>query len=187
MTSENRAMSEVHSPNFYKAASRYGVYLGLLLILMQTIQYLAGIYVSSVFSILTGSLFIAGVVLVIRDFREKEMNGWLSFGEGVKIGSISSLGAGFLFGGFMLVLTLFIDPGFIDDTILQSIEMLESNNIKLPEDELDRIIENLEKTTAWDFAYAPVLQFGLSGLLISLIASIFLRKSPDSTFEKDTL
>ena len=38
-------MSEAHSPNYFKSASRYGVYLGLLLILMQTIQYLAGIYV----------------------------------------------------------------------------------------------------------------------------------------------
>ena len=178
-------MSEAHSPNYFKSASRYGIYLGLLLILMQTIQYLAGLYVSSVFSILTGSLFVAGVVLVIRDFRDKEMNGWLNFGEGVKVGSISSTAAGFFYGAFMLVLTLFIDPSFIEETILQTIEMLET--ARVPESQMDELIENLEKTTAWDYAYAPVLQFGISGLIISLIATIFLRKSPDNTFEKDTL
>ena len=34
-----------------QAAARYGMYIGMLLILIQTIQYLAGLYVSFFFSI----------------------------------------------------------------------------------------------------------------------------------------
>ena len=87
-----------------RASARYGMYIGMLLILIQTIQYLAGLYVSFLFSILTGSLFVVGVVMLIRDYRDKDLNGWMSYGQGVSVGSLSSVAGGLIYGAFMLIL-----------------------------------------------------------------------------------
>jgi len=170
---------------YLHAASRYGVYLGLMLIAVQTVQYLSGLYISFMFSILTGSLFIAGLVLIIRDFREKYLNGWLSYGEGVRIGSISSLAAGFLYGAFMLLLVLVIDKSFIDEYLMQTMEAFENSG--LPQEQIEKTMDQLqENSSPWAYGYGPVLQYGVSGLLISLVASIFLRKDSGNSFEKDT-
>jgi hypothetical protein len=174
-----------NSNSYLQASSRYGVYLGLLLIAIQTIQYLSGLYVSFMFSILTGSLFIAGVVWVIRDYREKFLSGWLNYGEGVRIGAISSLLAGFLYGAFMLLLVLVIDKSYVDELLIQTQEMMEASG--LPDAEIEKLIDQMqESSNPWAYGYAPVIQFGISGLLISLVASIFFRKNPENSFEKDT-
>ncbi len=174
------------NPNLYlQAASRYGVYLGLLLIGIQTIQYLSGLYISMMFSIFTGSLFIGGLVLVIRDFREKSLNGWLNYGEGVRIGALSSLLSGFLYGAFMLLLVLVIDKAYIEEILIQTQEMMEAS--KIPDDKIEEIMDEMQKSSnPWAYGYAPVLQFGVSGLVISLVASIFLRKNSENSFDKDT-
>jgi hypothetical protein len=173
-------------PNpFLQAASRYGVYLGLMLIGVQTIQYLAGLYISFVFTILAGSLFIAGLVWVIRDFRENFLNGWLSYGEGVRIGAISSLAAGLLYGAFMLLLVLVIDKSFIDEYLIQTQEMMETSG--MPDEQIEKLMDQLQEgSNPWAYGYSPIFQYGISGLLISLVASIFLRKDPENSFDKDT-
>ena len=174
-----------HSNPYLHAASRYGVYLGLMLIGIQTIQYLAGLYLSFVFSILAGSLFLAGLVWIIRDFRENYLNGWVSYGEGVRIGVISSLASGFLYGAFMLLLVLVIDTSFIDEYLIQPQEMMESSGI--PDEEVEKAMEQIQEgSNPWAYGYGPVMQYGISGLLISLVASIFLRKDPENSFDKDT-
>ncbi len=176
---------QTHSNPHFQAASRYGVYLGLMLIGVQTIQYLAGLYISFVFSILAGSLFIAGLVWLIRDFREHYLNGWLTYGEGVRIGAISSLAAGLLYGAFMLLLVLVIDKSFIDEYLIQTQEVMESSG--LPDEEIEKAMDQLQEgSNPWAYGYGPIMQYGITGLLISLIASIFLRKDPANSFDKDT-
>ncbi|MFN5372002.1 MAG: DUF4199 domain-containing protein [Bacteroidia bacterium] len=176
---------QTHSNPYLHAASRYGVYLGLMLIGVQTIQYLAGLYISFIFSILAGSLFIAGLVWIIRDFRENYLNGWLSYGEGVRIGSISALAAGLLFGAFMLLLVLVIDKSYIDEYLIQTQEMMEASG--LPDEDIENTMDQIQEgSNPWAYGYGPIFQFGVSGLLISLIASIFLRKDPANSFDKDT-
>jgi hypothetical protein len=156
-----------------------------MLIGVQTIQYLAGLYISFIFSILAGSLFIAGLVWIIRDFRENYLNGWLSYGDGVRIGSISSLAAGFLFGAFMLLLVLVIDKSYIDEYLIQTQEMMESSGI--PDEDIEKTMDQLQEgSNPWAYGYGPIMQYGITGLLISLVASIFLRKDPANSFDKDT-
>jgi hypothetical protein len=180
MTDTNQNRSVV------QASARYGMYIGMLLILIQTIQYLAGLYVSFLFSILTGSLFVVGVVLLIRDYRDKELNGWMAYGQGVSVGSLSSVAGGLIYGAFMLILVTLVDKSYMDELIIQTQELLESSNV--PPDQIEKSIDQMqENSSPWGFAYGPLVQYGFSGLIISLIASIFFRKTPESTFDQDTL
>lgn len=169
-----------------QAAARYGMYIGMLLILIQTIQYLAGLYVSFLFSISTGTLFVIAVVMLLRDYRDKDLNGWMTYGQGVSIGSLSSVAGGLIYGAFMLVLVMLVDTSYMDELLIQTQEMMESSNV--PADQIEKAIDQMqENSTPWGFAYGPIFQFGVSGLIISLIASIFFRKNAESTFDQDTL
>ncbi len=174
---------ESNSYPYLRATSRYGLYLGLILIGIQTIQYIAGLYESTVINGLSMSLFIAANVLIIRDFRDNSLNGWLKYGEGVKIGLMSSLAAGILTGAFMLLLILVIDKSIIDEILIQMEEEMIESGAKEEEIELSL---NFMGSNIWLFGLGPILQFGSIGLITSLIASIFLRKNPDNSFDKDT-
>lgn len=169
-----------------QAAARYGLYTGLMLVLIQTIQYLAGLYVSFFFSILTGSLFIAAIVLSIRNYRENELSGWLNYGEGVTLGTLLSLAAALIYGAFMLLLVTVIDTTYFDELIIQTQEMMEAS--KVPDEVIEKTIDQMqENSSPLQFAYGPLIQYGVSGLIISLIVAIFFRKAPANSFEKDLL
>lgn len=178
--------SEDQSPNLLRSASVYGLYLGLLLILIQVIQYLSDIYVSAMFSMITGVATIVILVLIIKNYRESKLNGWLTYGQGVGIGTLSAIFAGLLLGGFMLVLVTLIDKEYTEKFLMQ----LEDTLIqaKYPEDKLDEYMDTQrENINRASFAYGPILQFGIGGLIVSLIAALFLRKTSETTFEKDTI
>ncbi len=169
-----------------QAAARYGLYTGLMLVFIQTIQYLAGLYVSFFFSIITGSLFIVALVLSIRNYRDKELNGWMNYGEGVSLGTLISIASGLIYGAFMLLLVMVIDKTYFDELIIQTQEMMEAS--KVPDDVVEKTIDQMqENSSPWQFAYGPIVQYGVSGLIVSLIVAIFFRKSPENSFEKDTL
>lgn len=169
-----------------QASARYGMYIGMLLVLIQTIQYLAGLYVSFLFSILTGTLFVVAVVMLIRDYRDKNLSGWLNYGQGVSVGAMSSLAGGLIYGAFMLILVMLVDKSYIDELLIQTQEMMEASNV--PADQIDKTMDQMqENTSPWGFAYGPIIQYGVSGLIVSLIASIFFRKNPDNSFDQDTL
>jgi hypothetical protein len=68
------------------------------------------------------------------------------------------------------------------------IRMIIQQVANVPADQIDKTMDQMqENTSPWGFAYGPIVQYGVSGLIISLIASIFFRKNPDNSFDQDTL
>ena len=177
--------SEKPIPSVLQAASGYGLYMGLVIILIQVIQYLSDLYVSPMFTMITVSVTVIALVLIIKHYKEKRLHGWMSYGHGVGIGTLSGLFAGIIFGGFMLVLVLLIDKQYIDKFLMQYEENLSHFN--LPPEKLDETMDAVRKSvTPFSFAYTPLFQFSIGSLIVSLIVSIFLRKTDENTFEKDT-
>ena len=168
-----------------QSASGYGLYLGLLLILIQVIQYLSDLYVSSLFTMITITVTIVAIVFILKHYRDSKLHGWMTYAQGVGIGTLSGLMAGIIFGGFMLILVLLIDKQYTDKFLMQLEEtMLQAH---FPEDKLEEYMDLQRKSlNPFSFAYGPMFQFSLGGLVISLIASIFMRKTEENTFEKDT-
>jgi len=169
-----------------QASARYGMYIGMLLVLIQTIQYLAGLFISVLFFILSVTLFVVAVMMLIRDYRDKDLNGWMNYGQGVSVGAMSSLAGPLIFDSFMLILVMLVDKSYIEQYFIQTREMMEASNF--PADQIDKKMDQLqENTSPWEFGYSPILWYGFFGLIISLIASIFFRKNPDNSFDQDTL
>jgi hypothetical protein len=177
---------EKNSPSLLQSASTYGLFMGLGLALIQTIQYLSDQIISPLFSIITFVLSIVAIVFIIKHHREEHLNGWLEYKEGVKIGTLSAIFGGLFLGAFMLVLVQFLDKDYIEKFLFN----LEEKYIEMGIDgeKLEQAMEQQRKNiNIWSFAYGPIIQYAIGGLIVSLVASIFLRKSSDNSFEKDTI
>jgi len=180
MSTEKRGSTTLQS------ASTYGLFMGLGLVLIQTIQYLSDQMVSPLFSIITVVLSIVAIVFIIKHYKEEHLNGWLAYGVGVKIGTLSSIFAGVFLGAFMLLLVQFFDKDYIEKFLFDLEEKYTQMGIE--GEKLEEIMDQQRKNiNIWSFGYGPIIQYAIGGLLVSLVAAIFLRNSSDNSFEKDTI
>jgi len=181
-----KMLSEQNRPTTLQSASTYGLFMGLGLVLIQTIQYLSDQIVSPLFSIITVVLSIVAIVFIIKHHREEHLNGWLEYGEGVKIGTLSSIFAGVLLGAFMLMLVQFFDKDYIEKFLFDLEEKYAEMGLEGEKLE-DLMDEQRKNINIWSFGYGPIIQYAIGGLLVSLVAAIFMRKASDNSFEKDTI
>lgn len=177
--------TEENQPTLIQRSSTYGLYLGLMLVLLQLVQYLSDQYISPLFIVLNIGVSIAAVILILRNFKKKN-DDRLEFGQGVAVGSFSFLFAGLILGAFMLILIQVIDREY-PEKFLMAMEDLYLN-AGINEEQLDVMLkEQRQNMNPWTFGLQPIIQFGFGGLVLSLIASLFMRKTGGSSYDKDTL
>jgi hypothetical protein len=166
-------------------ASKHGVFLGLALIALQTLFYLADIRLDSGLGYITYAVLIIGLFLSIRHYRDLLNEGYINYGRAVGYGVLVALLAGIISSLFTFVLYQFIDPNLIGKLLLESEEkLLESG---MAEDQLDMAMEMNKKIITPGFlTLMGILGQTFMGLVFSLVLAVFLKKE-GSSFEKDTL
>ena len=119
------------------------------------------------------------VFLGIRHFRDRVNGGYLSFGQGLKIGVLIVLIPAVAFGLFDILYTEVINPTWKEDYYSRYIEDLRKS---VAADKLDAAINKAEKEKAM-FAN-PVLQFLVMGgtvfvigFIVTIISSLTLRRN----------
>ena len=182
-------MAETLQAPMMPSASRNGFFLGLALVLFQTIFYLADIQYNSKLGYLAYFILIAGLFLSIRNYRDKANGGYLTYGRSVGYGVLVSLMAGIISSVFVFILYSYIDPNLIDKILMdQETKMVEDN---IDEDQIEIAMGYTRKMmTPPIIAVISILGMVFMGLVFSLILSVFLRKEDGSSansFEKDTL
>jgi hypothetical protein len=162
---------------------RYGIYATLTIVglswgvffllknLGQGLQEAAGYL-----SILLAMIFI---FLGIRHFRDRVNGGYLSFGQGLKIGVLIVLIPTVAFGLFDILYTEVLNPTWKEDYYSKYIEDLRKS---VAADKLDAAIKKAEKEKK--MFSNPVFQFLLMGgtvfiigFIVAIISSLTLRRS----------
>jgi hypothetical protein len=86
----------------------------------------------------------------------------------------------------MLILVQFFDKDYIEKFLFDLEEKYAQ--MGLEGEKLEEIMDEQRKNiNIWSFGYGPIIQYAIGGLLVSLVAAIFLRNSSDNSFEKDTI
>jgi uncharacterized membrane-anchored protein len=167
------------------SASKHGVFLGLALILVQTIFYLADIRFDSGIGYLSYLVLIGGLFISIKAYRDQFNEGFVSYGRAVGYGVLVALLAGVISSVFTFVLYEFIDQNLIDKLLLESEnKMIESG---LDGEQLDIAMEMNKKVITPGFlTVMGILGQTFMGLVFSLVLAVFLKKE-GNTFEQDTL
>lgn len=172
--------SETFSP--LKNAMNFGAMLGLSSILISFLTQVFGIRESMIPSLLTYAIMVLFIVLGANFFK-KNNNGFMSYGEGVQQGVLTSLFASILTAFFIYTFFRFISPESLQ-------EMRDMVEIQMEEQaKSEKEFEMAMKIQNWIISPGPlavmtILTNTLFGLFASLITTAFL-KNEDNSFESN--
>lgn len=160
-----------------KSAMTYGLYLGLALIIFSLITYVTGLIGNKAVSFLSYVIYIGMIAFAMVNFRGKENGGILKYGQGVGLGTLTSVVGGVLSSIFMFILFKYIDPSLIEHVVNQAME--EALQKGAPEEHLaeaEKWIRIFTSPTA--MLVIGIIGSAFFGLIISLILAAIFKKEP---------
>ena len=119
-------------------------------------------------------LMIVAIILAMKDFREQN-KGFMSYGEGLGLGSLVSAVLGLLGSAFTMFYTRFIDNTLITQGLDKARADMEARG--MDDAQIDQAMELSQKFMSPGIMFAMgVLGYILMGFVISLILSAIFRK-----------
>jgi hypothetical protein len=118
------------------------------------------------------------IVMAIKAVRNIEPGGPFSFGRAFKVGILTAFFSSTL---YCLLFYLFgmLVPDVMNTYMEQVEEGMKAAQSFISEDFMDKMYEELEKTTVSDIAFSEFFRKMIGGLLVSLVAAAVLyRKNP---------
>ena len=168
----------------WKGVMNPAIMLGFALIIYSLILYFFDQTFNKSLGYVSILIIIVGVVLGIRSFREESRGGIISYGQTVGAGTVIGLYAGIIGAIFTFLLYKLIDPDLMGKMYTFTEEqMIEKGRI--PEEMIEQSMEGMKKIMSpLVISLGVIFNYVFFGVIVSLIAGIFLKKEGD-TFQKD--
>ncbi len=164
-----------------KTALTYGLALGGILILLELLFYSLDIDRESKIRWFSILIVIGVMVIGVKNFRDKELGGFIEYGKSVKLSFFIGLYSAVLVSIFMFLFVKFVDPGFIEMIVEQAEEDILKRNPDISDAEFNMAMEWTKKfTTALWISIGTLVTLAIQAIIIGLIISIFMKKKDDS-------
>jgi len=167
-------MEENKSP-LLKSAMNAGAITGAILIIYSLITYFIGLTGSTAMGYLALVVLAFCIFYFTKIYRDKEMNGFISYGQ--------SLGFGVLIGVFasiILAFFLYLELKYIDPTIIEKqLDIMREKMLQkgMADDQVEKAIEMSKKfATPVMSALLSIVLYAFWAFIISLITSAILKK-----------
>ena len=160
-----------------KSSLTSGIYIGVALILISVIMYVAGIMFETWAQYISYPILILGAVYAQVTYK-KSLGGEMAYGKAVGVGVLALIFASVLSSIYAYVLYTVIDPELIDQIrIMTEQRLVEQGNI--PEEQMDQVLEmSMRFQKPAIMAIMGIFGGALIGLIVSLITAIFTKKNP---------
>ncbi|MDD4190097.1 MAG: DUF4199 domain-containing protein [Mangrovibacterium sp.] len=160
---------------FWQSAMTYGFYLGVATVLFSVILYAMGQNLNPSLTWLSYVIIAAGILISQRNYRNKELDGYISYGTALRFGVAAMLFAGIIQSLYTVILFRFIDPTLLDQIrVMQEETMLQQG---LPEESIEVATAMMSKfQSPAIIAISGLFSFALLGFIISLATSIIVKK-----------
>jgi Protein of unknown function (DUF4199) len=161
-----------------KSALTAGALLGIALIVFSLIIYFLGLSTNKYMGWLTYVLIIVGIIYLQIQYRDKELNGSMSYGKALGFAVLSLLFATLISAVFTYIQVKFIDPGIIDKIMSMQEEQLTKRGMSA--DQMETAI-NMTKRFMTPVMMSVFAFIGLMfwGTIISLVTSAITKKEVD--------
>ncbi|HSI90098.1 MAG TPA: DUF4199 domain-containing protein [Adhaeribacter sp.] len=172
-------MNEEKTVTWWSVGLKYGLITGLVSSVLALVNFISGSFDQIWLMFGIGlAVYIAAIVFAHREFKTKNA-GFMTYGQGVMIGTVTVFIAGVIGGIFSYVYIEFVDPSILDQMKDMQIGMME--RFGLPDDQMDEAIARIERdTTAGSQLQSGLINGIFSGLILSLIVSAFTKnRRPD--------
>lgn len=172
------------APSSSKSAMQFGLTLGIVLSVVSLAIYVLELYENQWINYISTVVVIVGIVIGIKNRRDKELGGTITYGSALGYGTLVTLFASIISATISMCYLAFVDDSFIQFTLeQQETQMYEQG---LPDEQIEMAMSYTQKfmNPLW-MGVMAVLMSTIMGFIISLIAAAFLKKDPDP-FAEDT-
>lgn len=157
-----------------RVALKYGLLAAVVTMVYSTILYVAGLGSNRILASLSYVFMIVAIVLAMKDFREKN-GGFISYGEGLGLGSLTSAVLGLLSSAFTIFYIQFIDSNMLTQSLDQMREELERKG--MDDAQIEQAVEVSQKFMSPGIMFVTViLGYIIVGFIFSLIIAAIMRK-----------
>jgi hypothetical protein len=157
-----------------RVALKYGVLASVVIMVYSTILNVTGLSQDKILSSLSFIFMIVAMILAMKDFRQQN-HGFMSYGEGLGVGSLMSAVMGFLTSTFTMFYIKFIDSTLLTQGLDQVREEMERNG--KDDAQIEQAMEISQKVMSPGMVFIfGVIGYLLTGFVISLIIAAILRK-----------
>lgn len=173
-----------NKPTPYKTAMNFGALLGLVLIAYSALLYALDQTTNQALSWFSYGFLAGGIVLGTKNYRDKNLGGFITYNQALWTGTLIVFFASFLSAFYTYIFTSYIDPGMITKILEETeMKMLEEQNMSEADVEVAMNYTRMFVTPGM-MTITVVLATTIMGFIISLITSAILKKeNPNQSFD----
>lgn len=162
-------------PSVARIALKYGLITAVASIIYNTILIIAEQNQNQALSMLGLVILIVGMVYAMREFKSSN-DGFMSYGQGLSIGTLLSAISGLLGSAFIIFYSQFIDTNYIKKLMDYSRGDMESRGMS--DAQIEAGMEFSEKFMSPGIMFAIGVLFSVFfGFIIALIISAIMRRN----------
>lgn len=162
---------------------KYGALLGIIQVAWLLILYATDNFVGSPLLSIKWVIFGVFLYLVLKFYRDHFLEGFISYGRCLREGVRLSILAGFFMGAFYFLMLKVFDPSLEQALIA----LMEEGYLAMGYSE--SAVEEYSKSLNsgyfhWIMFFSTILDGMFSGLIVSLVVSIFVKRKSDDPFHE---
>lgn len=158
-----------------------GLIMGMILIVFSLILYVTdlteNVWVASFSYVITAIVLYFAII----NFRDKQQEGFLSYGKGVSVGTLTGIFASILLAIFTYIYVTYIDPSVMEEAIIKAEEGILESNPNMSDADLENALGMVEIfTSPVMMAVMTILWYTIVSLVFSLLISIFAKREDNN-------
>jgi len=162
-------------PSIVMVCLGYGVIISLAIIVLSLILFLLNLDQNKPLQFLSYAILIGGIILSQINFRNKYSGGFIEYGKAFLVGMLASLFLAVILGVYTWVFFKYIDPGAMDEVMLQTEQQMLDRGMTDMEIEQGMAMATKFQSVGM-FTFFAVFGNFVVGIIISLITAIFVKK-----------
>jgi Protein of unknown function (DUF4199) len=165
----------MEKPSTARIALKWGLVTAILVIIYTVILYMTSLFKNPSLSWISFLLLLLGIFLALKEFKTLN-NGFMSFSEGLGVGTLMSAVAGLVASIFSYIYT-----NFIDTTIMQQMSDLQREQLEsrgMSSEQVEQAMEMATKFTSPGIIFLfGIIGYIIFGFIFSLIVSAIMKNS----------
>lgn len=171
----------MEKPSTARIALKWGIITSVVIIIYSVISYMTGLFKNTASSYLSFLFLLGGIILAVKEYKTLS-NNFLSFGEGLGVGTLMSAVTGLISSLFSIVYMVMIDT-----TIMQQLGAMQEEQLEkrgMTPEEIDQTMEMMSKFSSPGMLFVfAVLGYIFFGFIWSLIvAAVQKNEKPEMNF-----
>lgn len=160
----------------FKTSLNAGLLFGLIIVVFNLLLFVTDLAITSQGLTWISYLILAGGIFYAHNQFKKKGDGFMSYAQGLGIGTLVSLFAGVLSGIFSVVYTTLIDTGYQERAMEQARIMMEEQG--MPDEQIESALEMSQTfTNPILMLVVGIIVMTFLGFLISLVVAAITKKN----------